>query len=181
MEIQRQSDYYSLDRPEIHRATLTAQQISDFTRGVRIPQGMMNTRTASDEDSEADLDDDIEDAYDRLDVPMGTRMSWREGEEWTYSPEDFVPEEEDVYEPNAEELDLEDELESRERYVPEDLVERRREGFRTANPALLRLLPLMGMGMGGDGGDGGGVLDQALGDVSGAESKAAFDRAAEEY
>jgi hypothetical protein len=35
--------------------------------------------------------------------------------------------------------------------------------------------------MGGDGGDGGGVLDQALGDVSGAESKAAFDRAAEEY
>ena len=49
---------------------------------------------------------------------------------------------------------------------------------RTANPAaLMRLLPLLGVG----GDQSGGYLDQALGDVSGAESKAAFDRAEEEY
>lgn len=46
MEIQRQSDYYSLDRPEIRPAQLTAQQITDFTKGVGIPQGLLNTRTA---------------------------------------------------------------------------------------------------------------------------------------
>ena len=125
MEIQRQSDYYSLDRPEIHRATLTAQQISDFTKGVGIPQGTMNTRTASDEDSESDLDDDIEDAYDRLDVPMGTRMSWREGDPWTYSPEDRLPEE--LPEPSEEEYELMEALERHDNEIPEDLVERHQE------------------------------------------------------
>ncbi len=125
MEIQRQSDYYGLDRPEPRQAHLTADQIAALISGPQITPGLLNTRTA-----------------------------WRDGQEWTYAPENFVPEDEDVYEPNAEELDLEDELESRERYVPEDLVERRREGFRTAAPVASPGDP--------SGGGGASEMDMAL-------------------
>lgn len=93
MEIQRQSDYYGLDRPEFHAASLSADQIADFTKGVGIPTGMLNTRTA-----------------------------WREGEPWTYDPAMHVPEE-DVYEPTQEELDEQAYLDDLDNHIPEDLVE----------------------------------------------------------
>lgn len=48
MEIQRQSDYYGIDRPEPRQAHLTVDQIAAFTRGLQITPGLLNTRTASD-------------------------------------------------------------------------------------------------------------------------------------
>jgi hypothetical protein len=99
VEIQRQSDYYGLDRPEPRQAHLTADQIAALIAGPQITPGLLNTRTA-----------------------------WREGDPWTYAPENLVPDEdEEEYEPTDEEYALDEELEHRERYVPEDLVERRRE------------------------------------------------------
>lgn len=92
MEIQRQSDYYSLDRPEIHRATLTPQQIADFTKGVGIPQGTMNTR-----------------------------LAWREGQPWTYDPANHVPED-DEPNFHEDDYELDDRLEELENLIPEDLV-----------------------------------------------------------
>lgn len=103
MEIQRQSDYYGLDRPESRQAHLTADQISALTSGPQITPGLLNTRTA-----------------------------WRQGDEWTYSPEDRLPEE--LPEPSEEEYELIEALERYDNEIPEDLVERRREGFRTAAP-----------------------------------------------
>jgi hypothetical protein len=94
MEIQRQSDYYGLDRPEPRQAHLTADQISALIAGPQITPGLLNTRTA-----------------------------WQQGDPWTYAPENHVPEDDDAHEPNAEELDLEDDLERHDNEIPEDLVE----------------------------------------------------------
>lgn len=76
MEIQRQSDYYNLDRPVVSPPRLTASEITDFTKGVGIPQGLLNTRTA-----------------------------WREGEEWTYAPEMHTPQDDDEWPEEYHELD----------------------------------------------------------------------------
>lgn len=47
MEIQRQSDYYGLDRPEPRQAHLTADQIAALISGPQITPGLLNTRTAA--------------------------------------------------------------------------------------------------------------------------------------
>lgn len=47
MEIQRQSDYYGLDRPEPRQAHLTADQIAALIAGPQITPGLLNTRTAA--------------------------------------------------------------------------------------------------------------------------------------
>lgn len=143
MEIQRQSDYYSLDRPEIHHANLTAEQISDFTKGVGIPTGTMNTRIASRhmavdhsrppydrspierEQIQAIMDDyDLspEEAVQEYERRNASRLAWREGEEWTYAPENFTPDESDEYDWTNEDIEDEEALESLDNHIPEDLV-----------------------------------------------------------
>jgi hypothetical protein len=63
MEIQRQSDYYGLDRPEIHHAQLTASEISAMTAGPQITPGMLNPRTAK-HDRTAYYDEGYDDGGD---------------------------------------------------------------------------------------------------------------------
>jgi len=85
MEIQRQSDYYGLERPEVPRIHLGANEIASLTRGVGIPKGMMKN------------------AWDWYDPAEDS------GPDWT-----------------DEELSLEERLEENDRYIPEDLVERKK-------------------------------------------------------
>lgn len=60
MEIQRQSDYYGLDRPEPRQAHLTADQIAALIAGPQITPGLLNTRTAEakTEDDDAEWGED---------------------------------------------------------------------------------------------------------------------------
>jgi hypothetical protein len=60
VEIQRQSDYYGLDRPEPRQAHLTADQIAALIAGPQITPGLLNTRTAEakTEDDDAEWGED---------------------------------------------------------------------------------------------------------------------------
>lgn len=253
MEIQRQSDYYSLDRPEVHRANLTSEQIRDMTSGPSIPTGMLNTRTASrDEEEEDALWDSFnyelcpecgQDADKHVmgrDTIIGkphlyctaafggdaiTPAPWLVGDEeeededyeGEAAPQVLPPEfgeaviralvrkhlgrtadiqnkllqaEGEEIEGIGQYLDFLDEArgagDADATAVIEEAISDEQDHVRNigevlqreASPAALltRLAPML-LSMGGD---GGGALDQTLGDISGAESKAAFDRAAEE-
>lgn len=98
MEIQRQSEYYSIDLPETRRVSFTADQIRDMTSGPSIPTGLLNTRTA-----------------------------WREGQEWTYDPAMHVPDSKDEAPDWSDEdyyLDeLDQEQDAKKHHIPDELVE----------------------------------------------------------
>lgn len=188
MEIQRQSDYYSLDRPEVHRANLTSEQIRDMTSGPSIPTGMLNTRTASRDEEEEDA---LWDSFNYELCPecgqdADKHVMGRDpiiGKPHLYCTAAFGG---DAITPapwlvgDEEEEGDDEEGESAPQVLPPEFGEaalralmRRHE----ASPAALltRLAPMV-LSMGG-GEDGGGMIEEALGDVSGASSKAAIDRA----
>lgn len=83
MEIQRQSDFYGLDRSEVRQSHLTADQISKLIKGPEVPTGSLDTHTAavSDDDEDYDEDDYCRECGDELDITAdGHDVCWDCGE-----------------------------------------------------------------------------------------------------
>lgn len=149
MEIQRQSDYYSLGNPEVRQAHLTADQISKLISGPSITPGLLNTRTASHhvavdhdrppydrspierEQIQAIMDDyDMtpEEAIQEYERRTARRTAWHEGQEWNYDPAMHTPEDEG-HDYTQQEIDEEDYLNDLENLIPEEDVEGGEFGF----------------------------------------------------